>query len=220
MDRLSPRAAKGDIIFRWGNPSLYDSGEGPSFNADGNTTSEGDQQLFHHHDTQWIKEGLPGAGNFLIFENGSRRAGAHRSQLLEINPYAGTYPNAPYLSELAAGGPAKQVVWSFASREPNSLSSRNISGVQRLANGNTLGVAGRHGHAFQVTPDGEVVWEYIVPVMRGVPEDATLDDIYKAAISDADDNSVFTAHWISSDHPGLAGKDLTPQGKITDVLTQ
>ena len=65
-----------------------------------------------------------------------------------------------------------------------------------------------------------MVWEYIVPVMRGVPEDATLDDIYKAAISDADDNSVFTAHWISSDHPGLAGKDLTPQGKITDVLTQ
>ena len=39
-------------------------------------------------------------------------------------------------------------------------------------------------------------------------------------MSDADDNSVFTAHWISSDHPGLAGKDLTPQGKITDVLTQ
>jgi hypothetical protein len=212
---------KGDIIFRWGNPSLYNSGEGPSFNADGNTTSEGDQQLFHHHDTQWIKEGLPGAGNFLIFENGSRRAGPHRSELLEINPYAGAYPDAPYLSELAAGGPAKQVVWSFTSRQPNSLSSRNISGVQRLANGNTFGIAGRHGHAFQVTPDGEVVWEYIVPVMRLSPEDdVTLADIYKTTVSDADDNSVFTAHWIPPDHPGLAGKDLSSQGRITDILTQ
>ena len=95
---------KGDIIFRWGNPGLYDSGEVPTYNADGNVSSEGDRMLFHHHDTQWIKEGLPGAGNFLIFENGSRRAGPHRSEILEVNPYAGSYPDAPYLSEVAAGG--------------------------------------------------------------------------------------------------------------------
>ena len=211
---------KGDIIFRWGNPGLYNSGEEPSYNADGNTASAGDQQLFHHHDTQWIKEGLPGAGNFLIFENGSRRAGPHQSQLLEINPYAGAYPDAPYLSELEAGGPAKQVVWSFTARQPNSFSSRNISGVQRLPNGNTFAFAGRHGHAFQVTTEGEVVWEYIVPILTGVSDDATLEDVYKTTLSDADDNAIFTAHWISPDHPGLAGKDLSPKGKITDILAQ
>ena len=39
-------------------------------------------------------------------------------------------------------------------------------------------------------------------------------------MSDADDNAIFTAQWIAPDHPGLVGKDLTPQGKITDIMTQ
>ena len=94
---------KGDIIFRWGNPALYDSGEAPNYNPDGDATTEGDRMLFHHHDTQWIKEGLPGAGNFLIFDNGSRRAGGYFSVLLEVNPYDGAYPDAPYLPEMEAG---------------------------------------------------------------------------------------------------------------------
>ena len=210
----------GDIMFRWGNPWLYGSGEAPSYNTDGDVTSEGDRMLFHHHDTQWIKEGLPGEGNFLIFENGSRRAGPHRSEIIEVNPYAGTYPDSSYLPEMAAGGPAEQVAWNFTAVQPNSFSSRNISGVQRLANGNTLGVAGRHGHVFQVTPEGEVVWEYIVPIVRGTDADADPSEIYKTIMSDTEDNSIFKARWIAPDHPGLAGRDLTPQGKITDMMLE
>ena len=211
---------KGDILFRWGNPWMYRSGEAPSYDPDGDVTSEGDRMLFHHHDTQWIKEGLPGEGNFLIFENGSRRAGPHRSEILEVDPYAGAYPDAEYLPEMEAGGPAEQVVWNFTSVQPNSFSSRNISGVQRLANGNTLAISGRHGHVFQVTPAGEVVWEYIVPIVRGTDADAEVDDIYKTLMSDAEDNAIFTATWIAPDHPGLAGRELTPQGKITDLMLQ
>ena len=209
---------KGDILFRWGNPALYDSGEPPSYNPDGDVTSEGDRLLFHHHDTQWVAEGLPGAGNFLIFDNGSRRAGAYYSVLLEVNPYAGAYPDAPYLSEVEAGGPANQIVWSFRAEHANSFYSENISGVQRLANGNTLGIAGRQGHVFQVTPEGEVVWEYINPVMSNVPEGAAPGDVFKRIMTDKDDNRIFTAHWIAPDHPGLAGRDLTPLGKVTDIM--
>ena len=112
------------------------------------------------------------------------------------------------------------MVWNFTAVQPNSFSSRNISGVQRLANGNTLGVAGRHGHVFQVTREGEVVWEYIIPIVRGTDEDAELGEIYKTLMSDSDDNSIFTATWIAPDHQGLEGRDLTPQGKITDILTR
>ena len=209
---------KGDILYRWGNPSLYSSGEAPSYNPSGNVTSDGDQRLFHHHDSQWIKDGLPGAGNILIFQNGSRHPGPHQSQLLEVDPYVGTYPDIEYLSELDADDPADQVVWSFKARYANSFTSHNISGLQRLPNGNTLATAGRQGHVIQVTPAGEVVWEYIVPVMATLPEDPQLDDIYKTRMSDADDNSVFTGHWISPYHPGLVGKDLLPKGKITDIL--
>ena len=121
---------------------------------------------------------------------------------------------------MEAGGPVEQVAWIFAARNANSFYSRNISGVQRLVNGNTLGVAGRQGHVFQVTPDGDVVWEYIVPVMVGLPEGVTSDQVFRKTMSDSDDNAIFTAHWIAPDHPGLVGKDLTPQGKITDIMTQ
>ena len=121
--------------------------------------------------------------------------------------------------EVAAGGPNNQIVWSFASRLPNSFYSYNISGVQRLPNGNTLGISGRHGHFFQVTPEGEVVWEYINPVIGGqIPKDAGLDDIYKKVLTDADANRIFKGRWYPPDHPGFVGKDLTPKGKITDVL--
>ena len=204
----------GDILYRWGNPNVYDSGDGPTYGADGNRSSEGDQQLAFHHDIQWIKEGLPGVGNFLVFNNGARRVGAHRSEVIEINPYAGTYPNGTYV--LDEGG--TQRVWSFTSVEPNSFFSAHISSVQRLPNGNTLVMAGRHGHIFQVTPDGEVVWEYTVPVMDTVAPDAALEDIYKKVISDTDHNWTFAARWYPPDHPGLAGRDLTPKGNITDIL--
>lgn len=210
----------GDIKFRWGNPNVYDSGDGPSYEADGNSSSEGDQQLHFSHDIQWIKEGLAGVGNFLIFNNGARRAGGYRSEIIEINPYAGAYPNAPYLSETKAGGPEKQRVWSFTSVEPNSFYSAHISSTQRLPNGNTLALSGRHGHIFQVTPEGEVVWEYTVPVMDIIEEGAELKDIYKRVISDRDHNWTFAAHWYPLDHPGLVGRDLTPQGKITDILDE
>lgn len=40
----------------------------------------------------------------------------------------------------------------------------HISGVQRVANGNTLITMGPQGIMFEVTPDGEEVWRYINPV--------------------------------------------------------
>jgi hypothetical protein len=46
--------------------------------------------------------------------------------------------------------------------------------AQRLPNGNTLITEGMHGRIFQVTPSGEVVWEYLTPyedyAVAGEPE--------------------------------------------------
>ena len=36
-----------------------------------------------------------------------------------------------------------------------------ISGAQRLANGNTLITEGNFGRIFEVTAEGQLVWEYI-----------------------------------------------------------
>ena len=228
----------GDFIFRWGNPCIYDSGECPHMKNEGIESSNGHQQIFFTHDVQWIREkeirslkwALPGAGNFLIFDNGTRRPGATFSSVLEINPYDGDWRNGVYIpqeeagyTQTGAGSPhdsaqlvSNQVVWSFKSNMPNAFYGNYISGCQRLPNGNTLIDSGPHGHFFEVTEKGEVVWEYISPV-----GDQTKGDygIYKIMTDAAGGgfNSVFRCHRYGPDYPGLAGKDLIPKGKITEI---
>ena len=92
--------------------------------------------------------------------------------------------------------------------QPVGCQIRNPSGTGRI--GVPVGGLG--------TPGGEVVWEYTVPVMDSLSSDAALEDIYKKVISDTDHNWTFAAHWYPPDHPGLAGRDLTRKGKITDIL--
>ncbi len=65
----------GDLLYRWGNPEAYGQG------------IRDDQQLFYQHDAQFIGEGLDGAGNFLIFNNGWNRVdGSNYSEAVEIAP--------------------------------------------------------------------------------------------------------------------------------------
>lgn len=218
----------GDFIYRWGNPCVFDSGECPSLKYEGTTFSNGHQQVFFSHDVQWIREkettpmkwDLPGAGHFLIFDNGSRRPGPSHSTVLEINPYKEDWKKGIYIPQMEAGhnewGASDQVVWSFRSCMPNAFFGHYISGCQRLPNGNTLIDSGPHGHFFEVTKEGEVVWEYISPV-----GDRTKDDlgIYKMMSDEPGGffNSVFRCHRYGPDYAGLAEKDLKPIGKITDI---
>ena len=45
--------------------------------------------------------------------------------------------------------------------------SSNISGVQRLPNGNTLVTEGANGRLFEVASDRKIVWEYMYPLFGG-----------------------------------------------------
>lgn len=228
----------GDFLFRWGNPCIYDSGECPYLTNEGTAGSNGNQQIFFTHDIQWIREKeitpmkweLPGAGNFLIFDNGTRRPGETYSSVLEINPYDGDWRNSVYIPEAEAGynqtkadfhqpepqSISKQIVWSYESNLSNAFYGHYISGCQRLPNGNTLIDSGPHGHFFEVTKEGEVVWEYINPVGDQTRGDYGIYKIMTDAAG-AGFNSVFRCHRYSPDYPGLSGRDLTPKSKITEI---
>ena len=52
----------GDLLFRYGNPAAHDMG-----------TVE-DRLLARQHDAQWVKDGYPGAGNILVFNNNNRNS--------------------------------------------------------------------------------------------------------------------------------------------------
>ena len=119
----------------------------------------------------------------------------------------------------AGASVSNQVVWTFRPTLQNSFYSSYISGTQRMPNGNTLICSGGHGHLFEVTPEGEVVWEYINPVGDRTGEDYGIFTTMTDAAGDRF-NSVFKCARYPSDYPGLEGKDLTPMGKITELWSQ
>jgi hypothetical protein len=115
------------------------------------------RQVIGQHDPHVIPKGLPGAGNLLVIDNGGAsgygffspiapdgRGGLVRatSRVLEINPVT------------------LELVWSYTNAR---FFASNISGAQRLPNGNTLITSGPTGRMFEVTREGAIVWEYIWP---------------------------------------------------------
>ena len=59
--------------------------------------------------------------------------------------------------------PRKLIVWQYQGSPPGTFFSWFISGAQRLETGNTLICEGIWGRIFEVTSEGEIVWEYISP---------------------------------------------------------
>ncbi len=138
----------GDLLYRWGNPQTYSAG-----------TSD-DRKLFSQHDASWIESGSPGEGNILIFNNGQKRSDGDYSSVDEIILPVDAQGNYS-LSTGAAYGPT-DITWTYS--DPSDFYSQNISGAQRLSNGNTLICNGANGIFFEVTADKEIVWKYVNPV--------------------------------------------------------
>ena len=83
--------------------------------------------------------------------------------------------------------------------------SQNVSGAQRLPNGNTLICEGASGYLFEVNEMGELVWDYINPVsIWGALEQTT----------SAFGNSVFQAQRYAPNYAAFTGRNLTPLGEI------
>lgn len=119
-------------------------------------------QIIGQHNPHIIPKGLPGAGNLLVFDNGGAAgygtpdpgapmgvnvAGRFHSRVLEINPV--TF----------------EKVWEYSlSGAVNFMFfSHYVSSVQRLPNGNTVVTEGSVGRIFELTPEKEIVWEYVSP---------------------------------------------------------
>jgi hypothetical protein len=86
-------------------------------------------------------------GNILIFDNGPHR-------LDETFPYSRVIEVDPATKEIA---------WTYQEHPVFYFYSPRISNAQRLPNSNTLICEGSFGRLFEVTHEGEVVWEYINP---------------------------------------------------------
>ena len=139
----------GDLLYRWGNPRAYGRGD------------EADQRTFGQHDVRWISDGLPGAGNLLVFSNNVPGSGGPHSEVFEL-----TLPIDDTGHYVLRGsdpfGPSTPT-WSYAAPDPTSFHSPFISGAHRLPDGHTLITSGGSGRVFEVTAEGEIVWDYRSP---------------------------------------------------------
>lgn len=116
------------------------------------------RQVIGQHHAHLIPNGLPGSGNMMIFDNGG------------ASGYGKPNGNAPQGSGVFARPTSRvleidpttmRLVWSYTG--PGFFAT-NISGAQRLQNGNTLITEGPSGRIFEVTNDSTIVWEYVYPV--------------------------------------------------------
>jgi hypothetical protein len=183
----------GDLLYRWGNPQAYGRG------------AAAPQRLFGQHDVRWIPPGLPGAGNLLIFNNGLGTAEAGYSNVVEITPPRDSF-GAYVVPAEGAFGPAEPV-WFYEAPDKTSFHSNFISGAQRLPNGNTLIDSGAQGRFFEVTRDGEIVWEYWTPYSGAV---RMADGSPPHPVEEHEKHAVFRAAKIPPDHPALVGRKLRP----------
>jgi len=129
-------------------------------------------ELGHQHDFQILEN-----GNYMMFINQSGGPGVG-SRVLEFDPVT------------------KETVWEYQGMPRYTFHSPFISGAQRLKSGNTLICEGMWGRIFEVTPDKELVWEYISPYFtpQNIPGPM------------AGTNCVFRAYRYDVDGPEVQGR--------------
>ena len=114
-------------------------------------------------------------GNITLFANGCNTAVNPFSRVIELDPRT------------------RQTVWEYRGKPSYAFFSPHISGAQRLASGNTLICEGQWGRLFEVTPAGDIVWEYVSPFMgpdhNGDPS-----------------NEVFRAYRYAADSPQIRNR--------------
>jgi hypothetical protein len=124
----------------------------------------GQDALWHQHDPSLLSN-----GNLLLFDNRTRR---ESSRVIEIDPRT------------------RKIVWSYHPKKRGEFFSKLRGASQRLPNGNTLITVSDRGRVLEVSPSGEIVWEFwneidarghlrraIYRMMRIAPNSKLLPDI-------------------------------------------
>jgi hypothetical protein len=117
---------------------------------------------------QWRAQHKPtflADGRLLLFDNlGHPEA----SSVLEVDPLS------------------QHIAWRYGGDPALRFFSETCGASQRLANGNTLITESNRGRAFEVTPEGEVVWEFYNPARAGERNElvATLFEVERIPSND------------------------------------
>lgn len=124
----------GDLLYRWGNPQNYDRGTN-SYHIIGS-----------QHSINWIPEGYPGEGNFILFNNEGNEA-------LEFVPPVDVNGNY-FIEDGQPFGPSSEI-WTSP-----YMSTQMQGGAFRLPNGNSLVTDCDDAVIKEFSGNGTTVWSY------------------------------------------------------------
>jgi len=178
----------GDILYRWGNPAVYNNG------------TIANKKFFGQHNAHWIENGLPMANNIMVFNNGNGRTGGNYSTVEILNPpvsgfnYTATLPYLPSANS-----------WIYNEGNPNKYYAQNISSAQQLSNGNVLLCNGPSGVFTEIDSKAATVWKYVNPINgTGIINQN----------STPTQNLAFRCSFYPSNYSGFAGHTLAAGNTI------
>jgi len=173
----------GDILWRWGNPANYGAG------------TEEDRYLYYQHNPNWIDKG-PHIGKMNCYNNGLGRPNTNFNNryssvpLINTNVLAdGSYELDPITGQYSPDG--LEMDYSRPTTGTDFYSSYT-SGAEFLDNGNIHITVGQEDRMFEINPDGEIVWDFI--------------------INDA--QYIYRSEKYNVDDPIFQNKDLSVKGEI------
>jgi hypothetical protein len=184
----------GDLMYRWGNLSTY------------NKAPLSSRKLNFQHNVHWLEDFLPNThpkyGQISVFNNRFAMGQSRVHHLVTPwDMYEWKYKKTPQ----GTWGP-DTVLNTFNHPIAGKLNSPIVSSAQLLPNNNQLILSGNLGYAFELTPNNEVVWEYIVPYKLGIPV------AQGTQVTTPNDNLTFRMIRYPVTFSGLIGKDLTSKG--------
>jgi hypothetical protein len=131
-----------------------------------------DRTWGHQHHAEMLPN-----GNITLFANGMNNLQQPlHSRAIELDPKSG------------------EVVWQYIDPQRWTFFTPVMGGVQRLTNGNTLLCESLNGRVFEVTPDREIIWDYICPTFQPVP------------VLQGRGNALFRAYRYAPNSPEIAGR--------------
>lgn len=151
--------------------------------------SEDDHRLFFQHNPNWVQYGEH-AGKIILFNNGLARPGGNYSEGLIVETPVDSDGFYSRVDGEPFGPEEPSENYSEFSTNVGDLFSDYTSGAKVLPNGNIFITEGDEAILREFTPEGLLVWEYGVT-----------NSFY-----------IFRGVRYGSDYPGLAGRELIPNG--------
>ncbi|MEO9477740.1 MAG: aryl-sulfate sulfotransferase [Cyclobacteriaceae bacterium] len=192
----------GDIIWRWGNPQVYNRG------------SSQNQILIGQHDPKWVPNGYPDQGSITVFNNrpaeiitpgDSNEVVSSSIEIVTPLMSEGTYT----MNNNTFGPATPTFSWSGDILDKTMIQAKK-SGVETLANGNLLICESSIGRISEIDKEGKLYWSYTNP--QG-------NEIHEQYSTSLVSNSIFRAQRYPLDYSAFAGKNLTSSGFLEDENT-